>query len=144
MTGLLPSMPRPHGKEVYGKSYLEMYLLLPQLITLTCYRAILQCFVVISNEAIMVPPYSLFNQAALYHLQLLPKNILFAMYIVLTQQQVHMCRPVQSVMQMHWLHLHVNCKYNHMERQHPLNQCVIKEVIVTHLHQDCHTLNLSL
>ena len=97
MTGLLPSMPRPHGKEVYGKSYLEMYLLFPQLITLTYYRAILQCFVVISNEAIMVPPYSLFIQAALYHLQLLPKTILFAMYIVLTQQQVHIIMQTRSI-----------------------------------------------
>ena len=53
MTGLLPSMPRLHWEKVYGKSYLEMYLLLPQLITLICYRAILQCFVVIRNKAIM-------------------------------------------------------------------------------------------
>ena len=84
--------------KVYGKSYLEMYSLLPQLITLICYRAILQCFVVIRNEAIMVPPYSLFNQAVLYHLQLLSKTILFVTYVVLTQQQVHI---LQSVIQMH-------------------------------------------
>ena len=125
MAGLLPSMLRLHGENIWEELPRNIFVAsVDNFDMLQSYSAVFcgdQQQSYHGTTLHLVQPSSTISLAA-------PTQNNTARHVYSTHSTASssntVCRPVQSTMQMHWLHLHVKCKYNHTERQHPLNQCV--------------------